>query len=92
MGDCCGPIRVSYPEHECAREWWGAVRAFVHTQCGVLSGGCHDSLGRLSLASEQVGRLLNALDDTGQASNTIVVFTTDHGEHHEFAAIHVFTP
>jgi arylsulfatase A-like enzyme len=28
----------------------------------------------------QVGRLLKALDETGQANNTIVVFTTDHGD------------
>jgi arylsulfatase A-like enzyme len=27
-----------------------------------------------------VGRLLDALDDSGQAENTIVVFTSDHGE------------
>jgi arylsulfatase A-like enzyme len=28
----------------------------------------------------QIGRLLNALDESGQADNTIVVFTTDHGD------------
>ena len=28
----------------------------------------------------QIGRLLKALDETGQAANTIVVFTTDHGD------------
>jgi arylsulfatase A-like enzyme len=28
----------------------------------------------------QVGRLLRALDETGQAANTLVVFTTDHGD------------
>ncbi len=28
----------------------------------------------------EFGRLLKALDDTGQADNTIVVFTSDHGE------------
>ncbi|HEY3938816.1 MAG TPA: sulfatase-like hydrolase/transferase [Bryobacteraceae bacterium] len=28
----------------------------------------------------QVGRLLEALDETGQAANTLVVFTTDHGD------------
>jgi arylsulfatase A-like enzyme len=28
----------------------------------------------------QVGRLLKALDETGQAANTLVVFTTDHGD------------
>ena len=27
-----------------------------------------------------LGRLMNALKETGQADNTIVVFTSDHGE------------
>jgi arylsulfatase A-like enzyme len=29
---------------------------------------------------EQVGRILSALDESGQARNTIVVFTSDHGD------------
>ena len=29
---------------------------------------------------EQVGRLLDYLDDTGQADNTVVIFTSDHGD------------
>ncbi|MBI3680302.1 MAG: sulfatase-like hydrolase/transferase [Acidobacteria bacterium] len=29
---------------------------------------------------DQVGRILDALDSTGRASNTIVVFTSDHGD------------
>ena len=28
----------------------------------------------------QIGRILDALDETGQAANTLVVFTTDHGD------------
>jgi arylsulfatase A-like enzyme len=28
----------------------------------------------------QIGRILKALDETGQAGNTLVVFTTDHGD------------
>jgi arylsulfatase A-like enzyme len=30
---------------------------------------------------EQVGRILGALEETGQIDNTVVVFTSDHGEH-----------
>ena len=50
-----------------------------------MSDECH----RLSIAAYwamcdlidvQVGRLLDALDRTGQRDNTIVVFTSDHGE------------
>jgi arylsulfatase A-like enzyme len=29
---------------------------------------------------QQVGRILNALEATGKASNTVVIFTADHGE------------
>jgi arylsulfatase A-like enzyme len=32
------------------------------------------------LIDEQVGRMLDVLEETGQAENTIVVFTSDHGE------------
>jgi arylsulfatase A-like enzyme len=38
-------------------------------------------LASISLIDDGVGRLLSALERTGQAGNTIVVFTADHGEH-----------
>ena len=34
----------------------------------------------VSYVDAQVGKLLNALDEHGFAENTIVVFTSDHGE------------
>jgi len=34
-----------------------------------------------SLIDDQVGRILTALHDLGQAENTIVVFTSDHGDY-----------
>lgn len=36
--------------------------------------------GLVSLVDESVGRILDALDRSGQADNTIVIFTSDHGE------------
>jgi arylsulfatase A-like enzyme len=36
--------------------------------------------GMISLVDHQVGRILSALDDAGLADNTLVVFTSDHGE------------
>jgi arylsulfatase A-like enzyme len=36
--------------------------------------------GMISLIDHNVGRILTALDDLGLAENTIVVYTTDHGE------------
>ena len=35
----------------------------------------------ISFADAQVGRILDALEETGLASNTIIVFTSDHGYH-----------
>ena len=34
----------------------------------------------IDVIDTQVGRLLNFLDETGQRENTIVIFTSDHGE------------
>jgi choline-sulfatase len=36
--------------------------------------------GSVSYIDDQVARLLKALDESGQAENTIVIFTSDHGE------------
>ncbi|QDT13187.1 sulfatase [Planctomycetes bacterium K23_9] len=35
----------------------------------------------ITFADAQLGRILNALEQTGQADNTIVLFTSDHGYH-----------
>jgi arylsulfatase A-like enzyme len=35
--------------------------------------------GMTSFMDQQIGRILDALDRTGHAENTLVVFTTDHG-------------
>ena len=34
----------------------------------------------ISFVDKQVGRILDALEETGEAENTLVVFTSDHGE------------
>ena len=34
----------------------------------------------IELIDDQVGRMLQALDDMGQRENTLVIFTSDHGE------------
>ncbi|MDP6125390.1 MAG: sulfatase-like hydrolase/transferase [Candidatus Latescibacteria bacterium] len=36
--------------------------------------------GMISLIDKQVGRLLTALEESGKADNTVVVFTADHGD------------
>ena len=36
--------------------------------------------GMIEMIDEQIGRLLEALEETGQRENTLVIFTSDHGE------------
>lgn len=36
--------------------------------------------GAISYVDEQIGTLLQTLEDTGQADNTIIIFTSDHGD------------
>ena len=36
--------------------------------------------GQIELIDENVGRMLQALEQTGQEDNTVVIFTSDHGE------------
>ncbi|MFW6304014.1 MAG: sulfatase-like hydrolase/transferase [Candidatus Sumerlaeota bacterium] len=37
--------------------------------------------GMISLMDHHIGRILNRLEDLGLADNTIVIFTTDHGDY-----------
>jgi arylsulfatase A-like enzyme len=37
--------------------------------------------GMVSMIDEGVGRLLSVLEETGLAENTVVIFTSDHGDH-----------
>lgn len=41
----------------------------------------HGYYATISFLDAQVGEILNALDESGHADNTIVVFTSDHGFH-----------
>jgi choline-sulfatase len=40
----------------------------------------HAYYGMVSCVDEKLGHLLSVLEETGQADNTIIVFTSDHGE------------
>ncbi len=53
---------------------WGHVTEEDYRQSRACYYACVEQL------DTQIGRLLDALDKTGQANNTIVVFTTDHGD------------
>ena len=34
----------------------------------------------IKLIDDQLGRIISALEDKGQRDNTLVIFTSDHGE------------
>ena len=40
----------------------------------------HGYYGMISYVDDKVGEIMNVLGNTGQAENTIVIFTSDHGE------------
>ena len=74
-----------------AHPWWreanqAACHAGIHGGC-VHRGDDQEKLrkdmacyyGMTSFMDHHIGRILDHLDKTGQADNTIVVFTTDHG-------------
>lgn len=48
-------------------------------QAGVWEKAIQAYLSSVSLADEAVGRLLDALDESGRADNTIIVLIGDHG-------------
>ncbi len=41
----------------------------------------HGYFASISFMDAQIGEILDALDESGQADNTIIVFTSDHGFH-----------
>jgi arylsulfatase A-like enzyme len=52
--------------------WLQSTDKFHHAMQGYIGG--------ITGIDEQFGRLMKALDDSGMAGDTIVVFTSDHGE------------
>jgi arylsulfatase A-like enzyme len=60
--------------HRRESESWGPV-----TEDDYRQGRAH-YYALTEQLDAQIGRLLDALDKSGQAGNTIVVFTTDHGD------------
>jgi len=58
--------KAGYPYPEMADRDHRLARASYWAMCDLID--------------VQVGRLLQALDETGQADNTLVIYTSDHGE------------
>lgn len=60
--------------HQRESETWGAITEDDYRISRARYYACCEQV------DAQVGRILEALDQTGQAENTIVVFCTDHGD------------
>jgi arylsulfatase A-like enzyme len=60
--------------HRRESETWGSI---TEDDCRQSRAHYYALVEQLD---EQIGRILKALDETGQANNTIVAFTTDHGD------------
>ncbi len=60
--------------HKRESESWGKV-----TEDDYRQGRAH-YYGACEEVDAQIGRVLKALDETGQRENTLVTFTTDHGD------------
>ena len=58
---------------------WAAVREDVTTEAGWRALRAH-YFGGVMLVDMMVGRILDAIERAGLADNTIVVFTSDHGD------------
>ncbi len=60
------------------------VRAATHLEEPVPDEICrrarHATLGRISMLDDYIQRILNELSETGEEDNTIVLYTSDHGD------------
>ena len=61
-------------------EWYKRRRAAVGVDAEKLQRQARNYAGLCSLVDQALARILWTLEATGQAQNTIVVFTSDHGD------------
>jgi arylsulfatase A-like enzyme len=65
------------PESRKVREAYSRIVPQTDDQLRAIIANYY---GMISLIDHNVGRILNALDDMGYAEDTLVVYTTDHGD------------
>jgi choline-sulfatase len=73
-----GHIEGQHPVHQRMRRWRGLPEGPLPEESVRRARSAY--YGLVTYLDEKVGRLLNALDETGLRERTVVVYTSDHGE------------
>jgi uncharacterized sulfatase len=68
------------PDLDGAKNWY-CVRGLPTMDDRATRGLIACYYGMVSQMDQHIGRILRRLDETGLAQNTVVVFTTDHGDY-----------
>ena len=74
--------RPDWPDHpywDDVREWRYATGGAPIDE-GVVRNAISAYFGMISFMDHQVGRVLEALEESGQSGNTRIIYTSDHGE------------
>lgn len=71
------PPNFAIPEAEAKRPWRHYTKDWTELQWRYYIWSYYRMVEEVDA---EIGRVLNALDDSGQADNTLVIFTADHGE------------
>ncbi len=70
---------LTHDEKILMRNWWQMEQADIGPEEMRLARACYDSM--IHYLDRQMGRLLDGLEAYGLRDNTIVIITSDHGEH-----------
>src|SRR5688500_4038726 len=72
-----GHAESQHPVFQRMRGMFGALELFPEEQVRRARAAYY---GLITYLDDKVGRLLGALETTGQQENTLVIYTSDHGE------------
>ena len=71
------PANFAIPEEEAKRPWRHYTEKWSELQWRYYIWSYYRMVEEVDA---EIGRVLDALEDSGQAENTLVIFTSDHGE------------